>query len=556
MENLSFIEKFKAEFTFLHLKEDIPASLAVFLVAVPLCLGIAHASGTPLISGLITGAIGGLVVGFLSKSPLSVSGPAAGLTAIVAAAASDLGNFGALLVAVFLAGLIQVVLGVVRAGALGSYIPSAVIKGMLSAIGIILILKQLPHLMGYDAEDEGIESFIIHGNEIATKASDSGGHAGIGNTFSLLWDAVQNIQTHIFLIGLASIVLIVVWEKTLGKKIKVIPGSLLAVVAGTGMAVGYRYFATDLSLTATHLVQIPSINSFQSFMAQSTFPAWSYLSEPKVYTVALTIALVASIETLLSIEAIDKLDTYKRKTPTNRELIAQGIGNSTSGLIGGIPLTSVIVRSSVNQVSGGRTKMSAIFHGLWIVLAVALAAPVMNLIPLSALAAVLITVGFKLAHPKQFKALFQGGMDQFVPYVVTIVAIVLTDLLIGVLIGMAVSAVFILYNHYKSDVVYLEKKEGMHILTFAENVTFLNKARVQSILESLPNESQVVLDTVQCKYIDHDVVEIIKDFRINAKERGIVVTTESRLDGKYEPAMLTHTQRLKHMEALDEVVPR
>ena len=489
------------------------------------------------------------MVGVLSKSPLSVSGPAAGLTAIMADAATDLGSFGALLVAVFLAGIFQILLGVLKAGTLGSYIPSAVIKGMLSAIGIILMLKQLPHLMGYDAEDEGVESFVTHSNEVTSQALASGGHEGVSNTLSLLWDAVQNMQTHIFLIGLVSILLMVGWEKTLGHKLKMIPGSLLAVVIGTLMAAAYPYIASDLGLTVTHLVQIPSIHSLQSFGVQSTFPVWSYLGEPKIYTIAVTIALVASIETLLSIEAIDKLDVHKRHTPTRRELIAQGIGNSVSGLLGGIPMTSVIVRSSVNQVSGGHTKMSAIFHGLWVVLAVLIAAPVMNMIPLSALAAVLMTVGFKLAHPRQMKAMFQGGMDQFIPYVVTLFAIVLTDLLVGVLVGLGVSVIFILYNHYKSDVVYLEQKDNVHILTFAENITFLNKARVQAILAALPDHSEVVLNTVHCKYIDHDVVELIRDFRVSAEARGIGVTTQSRVDGKYPSKMFAHTQRLRHIDA-------
>lgn len=547
----AMFNNFKDEFTFKYIGRDLPASIAVFLVAVPLCLGIAHASQTPLLSGLIAGIVGGIVVGILSKSPLSVSGPAAGLTAIVSAAAIELGDFSNLLVAVFLAGLFQIALGIMRAGVLGSYIPNAVIRGMLSAIGIILILKQLPHLMGYDAEDEGNESFIVHGtelHEVAEKAAESeGGHAGVTTTFTLLWDAFQNIVPHIFAIGIFSIVLIVVWEKTLGKKIKVVPGSLLAVVCGTLLSVAYTAFQPDLALSASHLVQLPSITSFADFTEKSAFPNWSALSNPRIYVIGLTIALVAAIESLLSVEAVDKLDPHKRHTPTNRELIAQGAGNTISGLIGGIPMTSVIVRSSTNVVSGGHTKMSAIMHGVWLLIAVVFAASIINLIPLAALAAVLIMVGLKLAGPAQFKSMYRAGQDQFIPYVVTIVAIVLTDLLIGVLIGLAVASVFILYSHYKSDVIEMKEKDGTLYLHFSENVTFLNKARILDILDAIEPNSSVVLDTSECKYIDHDVLEVVQEFKDTCHERGIRVLGAGGSKGK-----LPLNQR--HAERLDQLV--
>lgn len=563
---MNLVHSFLKEFNFKHLARDLPASLAVFLVAIPLCLGIAHASGTPLLSGLITGILGGLVVGGLSKSPLSVSGPAAGLTAIVAAAAMQLQSFEALLAATLIAGLIQIGLGLLKAGSIASYIPSAVIRGMLSAIGLILILKQLPHLMGYDAEDEGTESFVVHGNEVAANApadvaatvqsghdaAASGGHEGIGTTFSMLWDAIQNFQAPILLIGVLSIAVMVLWDKTLGKKIKTLPSSLLAVVVGTGIALIYGALGSAWAVKANHLVQLPPIRSLSDFMQQTSFPDFGAFANPQVYIVGLTIALVASIETLLSIEAIDKLDTHKRHTPTNRELMAQGVGNSLAGLAGGLPMTSVIVRSSVNQVAGAQTKLSAMFHGLWILLAVVLAAPVINMIPLSALAAVLIMTGFKLASPKQMIALYKDGRDQFLPYLVTVVAIVLTDLLIGVLIGLAVSGLFILYSHYRSEVVQIVESEGACRLVFAENLTFLNKSRILDVLDSIPDGTVVYLDTSRCKYIDHDVVEAIQEFRIQSEDRNITILAEVR-NGNSNGREMAGPEHAKRLEKLTEV---
>jgi len=535
---------FKQEFTLKYLKQDLSTSIAVFLVAVPLCLGIAHASGTPLLSGLIAGILGGLVVGVFSQSSLSVSGPAAGLTAIVASAAMELQSFSALLVAVFLAGLIQILLGVLKAGIIGEYIPSSVIRGMLAAIGIILILKQLPHLMGFDKETEGVQSFVVHSNELEG-AAHSNSHEWGGTTFTMLWDAVHNMQWHIFLIGIAAIAVIVLWDKTLGKSLKMIPGSLLAVVVGTLLAFAYGISQQDLNLDIHHLVQLPRINSWSAFVEQTSFPDWSTLFNLKVYTIAFTLAMVASIETLLSVEAIDKLDVHKRHTSTNRELLAQGFGNSISGLVGGIPMTSVIVRSSVNQVSGAETKLSAIFHGVWLLLAVIFAAPLINLIPLASLAAVLIMTGLKLAHPSHFKAMYRDGWDQFVPFVVTIVAIVLSDLLIGVLIGLGVSSAFILYSHYKSEVVSIVQEKNYTRLIFAENITFLNKARIVSILDSIEEGSEVILDLSSCKFIDHDVVESIQDFRDHCFERYIHVLIESHDNSLKQMSSQRHVDRLK-----------
>lgn len=528
--------------SFAQFWQDLPASLAVFLVAVPLCLGIAHASGTPLLSGLITGILGGMVVGVLSKSPLSVSGPAAGLTAIIAAAAMELKSFDAVLLATLLAGLIQIGLGLMKSGSIAKYIPSAVIRGMLTAIGLILILKQLPHLMGYDAEDEGTQSFVVPHE--AVDAVQKTGHQGISTTFSMVWDAVQNLHPQILLIGLTAIVVMLVWEKTLGKRYKSIPSSLMAVLAGTGLSLIYGVLPS--SLGSRHLVQIPPLHSLGDFIGQTHFPDFAALLNPQVYGVALTIALVASIETLLSIEAIDKLDPHKRHTPPNRELLAQGVGNGLAGLLGGLPMTSVIVRSSVNQVAGAATRLSAILHGVWLLLAVFLAAPVINQIPLAALAAVLIMTGFKLASPKQIQTIYQDGRDQFVPYLVTVVAILLTDLLMGVLVGLAVSGAFILYSHYRSEICEISKLDDFWRIRFAENLTFLNKARILDLLESIPNRTRVFLDTSRCKFVDHDVIEAIQEFRIQAAEREIQILTDLVPD----TSQLAGPEHVKRIEKL------
>ncbi|PIQ26276.1 hypothetical protein COW36_15200 [bacterium (Candidatus Blackallbacteria) CG17_big_fil_post_rev_8_21_14_2_50_48_46] len=548
------IKHFIREFKSLSLKEDLPASLAVFLVAIPLCLGIAHASKAPLLSGLIAGIVGGLVIGALSKSPLSVSGPAAGLTAIVAAAAMELQHFEALLVAIVLAGCIQIVLGLLKAGALGNYIPSAVIKGMLAAIGVILILKQLPHLMGYDKEAEGVEHFQLQTPDlegVTQEVNKAVGHAeGHFNTFTMIWDALQNIHWEIFLIGLASLGVILLWDKTLGKKIKTVPSSLLAVILGTLLALIVQKIFPNGAIQANHLVQLPEMNSLNDFIQQTSFPLWSALQNPKVYNAAFTIAFVASIESLLSIEAVDKLDPHKRRTPVNRELMAQGAGNILSGILGGLPVTSVIVRSSVNLVAGSKSKWSAILHGVWLLIALFLAADLINLIPLSTLSAVLIVTGFKLASPKTFIHTYQHGKDQFIPFMITLVMIVLTDLLLGVLIGLAVSSLFILYNHYRIPVLKVEKNQNRIRLLFAENLTFLNKAFVIDFLESLPNNSQVILDTSRCKFIDHDIVEALEEFSINCLDRGIQIYSD---EASAQENTQISPERFEKLEALSHV---
>ncbi|MGE3724628.1 MAG: SulP family inorganic anion transporter [Candidatus Sericytochromatia bacterium] len=512
------LKAFTREFTFKHLSSDIPAALAVFLVAIPLCLGIAHASGTPLLSGLISGIIGGIVVGIMSKSPLSVSGPAAGLTAIVAAGVMELKSFELFLVAVVLAGVVQIILGIIKAGVIGSYIPNTVIKGMLAAIGLILILKQTPHLLGYDKEAEGVEKFAPVAQDLESK-----GH-GHENTFELLWEAMQNINWEIFAVGLLSLAILLFWDKVMLKRLpaglKIIPGSLIAVVAGTLAVFPIEKMFPGQAFTISHMVHLPAIGSLGEFFQQIALPNWSGLSNPAVYKVAITIAFVASLESLLSIEAIDKLDPHRRKTPLSRELMAQGSGNILCGLFGGIPVTSVIVRSSVNMVAGGQTKLVTIMHGCMIIIALAFFSGIINQIPLTSLAAVLIMTGFKLAHPKVFSEKFKLGWSQSVPFVITVLAILFSDLLIGVLIGFVVSGGFILHNHYKARVIFIKDQENRKEISFGPNLTFLNQVQIMDVLQGLPENSHIVLDGKNIEYIDADISEYLQEFVMTATDRG------------------------------------
>lgn len=510
------LKAFTREFMFKHLSSDIPAALAVFLVAIPLCLGIAHASGTPLLSGLISGIIGGIVIGILSKSPLSVSGPAAGLTAIVAAGVMELKSFEFFLVAVVLAGIIQIVLGLLKAGVVGSYIPNTVIKGMLAAIGLILILKQTPHLLGYDKESEGVQKFAPVAQDLEAQ-----GH-GNENTFEILWEAVQNINWEIFAVGLVSVAVLLLWDKVLSKrlpaKLTIIPGSLVAVVAGTLAVMPIENMFPGQAFSLNHMVHLPAIGSLGEFFKQVTLPNWQGLFNPAVYKVAFTIAFVASLESLLSIEAIDKLDPHRRKTPLSRELMAQGTGNILCGLMGGIPVTSVIVRSSVNLVAGGQTKLVTIMHGMMIVIALAFFSGIINQIPLTSLAAVLIMTGYKLAHPKIFTEKLKMGVGQFIPFAITIIAILFSDLLIGVLIGFVVSGGFILHNHYKAKVIFVKEEQNI-LVSFGANLTFLNKLQITDTLETLPKNTQIELNGKNISYIDPDIVEYLQEFVMTAADR-------------------------------------
>jgi MFS superfamily sulfate permease-like transporter len=497
---------------FNSLKQDLPASIVVFFVALPLCLGIALASGAPLFSGLIAGIIGGIVVGGLSGSHIGVSGPAAGLAAIVLTAIGALGGWENFLVAVVLGGAIQLVFGLLKAGIIGYYFPSSVIKGMLTGIGIIIILKQIPHFFGYDADPEGDFAFMQVDGE---------------NTFSELLNTVQNISAGSTIVALIGMGILILWEKVLTKKAKVfqlIQGPLVAVVVGI---VFYLLFQGNdtLSISREHLVSVPVPEDASSFLGQFSFPNFAIIGQPEVWITAFTIALVASLETLLCVEATDKLDIEKRVTPTNRELLAQGTGNMISGLIGGLPITQVIVRSSANIQSGGRTKASAIIHGFFLLISVILIPRLLNMIPLSVLAAILFLVGYKLAKPKLFREMYFKGWKQFIPFVVTVLGIIFTDLLIGIGLGLGVGIVVILVKSYQnSHFLHIEdKSNGRHKIkmTLAEEVTFFNKGAILKELDNLPEDTYLELDVRKTRYLDDDIIEILDDFALKAMTRHI-----------------------------------
>lgn len=501
--------------TFDTLKTDIQSGLVVFLVALPLCLGIALASGAPLFAGIISGIIGGIIVGVLSNSQLSVTGPAAGLTAIVLAAITSLGSYEAFLAAVVLGGILQILLGMAKAGTISNYFPSNVIEGMLTAIGIIIILKQLPHAIGYDVDNEG-DFFFIEQNT---------GH----NTFSALIDAVNYSHPGAIIITVLSLLILFAFNKlTFLKKLKVVPGALIAVAAGILMNESWVAAGSPLAISSDHLVRLPVAESAGAFFSQFTAPDFSAFLRPDVWVVAITLAIVASIETLLCVEAADKLDSLKRYTNTNRELYAQGTGNLLSGLIGGLPMTSVIVRTSANINSGAKTKVSAIAHGVFLLFAVVSIPTLLNKIPLACLAAILLQIGYKLASPKVFKHMWGNGKVQFIPFLVTVLAVVFTDLLKGVAIGLVVSIFFILRSNLR--LAYFFKKEDYHegeqiTMRLAQEVSFLNKAAIKQTLNHLPQHSKLKIDASETFYIDHDVLQLIRDFvRSGSVDKGIQVS--------------------------------
>ena len=490
-----------------NLKKDLPASIVVFLVALPLCLGIALASGAPLFAGVLTGIIGGIVVASVSGSQLSVSGPAAGLTVIVFSAIAQLGSYQTFLLAIVLSGILQIILGLVKAGTIANYFPSSVIEGMLAAIGIILILKQIPHAVGYDADFEGDESF------------DQGEK---GNTFSTLVAAFGRISYGAVIISALSLLILIYWPKV--KKLSLVPAALIVVVVG--IVLNQLFDGSALAIKDEHLVRIPIVNSLSEFTSLFVFPDFTQIGNKEVWIVAVTLAIVASLETLLSVEAVDKIDPIKRVSPTNRELFAQGLGNMTSGLLGGMPMTAVIVRSSANVNAGARTKMSAIFHGIWLLVALLLIPKVINLIPLSCLAAILLITGYKLAKIGLFTKMWKAGYSQFVPFVVTVLAVVFTDLLKGVAIGMMVSIYYILRNNLRNPYFYHISSVGdkkVTVIKLAEEVSFLNKAAIQYTLTHLPQETDVKIDGTNCRYIDPDVLEVIHNFKHNAYTKAIIV---------------------------------
>ncbi|GAB5554362.1 MAG: SulP family inorganic anion transporter [Saprospiraceae bacterium] len=498
---------------FSNLKYDLPASIVVFLVALPLCLGIALASGAPLFSGIIAGIVGGTVVALLSGSPLGVSGPAAGLAVIVLTAIQELGAFESFLLAVVIAGVIQLIFGILKAGVIGYYFPSSVITGMLAGIGIIIFLKQIPHAFGYDKDPEG---------DFAFKQLDG------ENTFSELANMLNYISPGALIIAAVSVGILILWEQPFMKRqsfTRIIQGPLVVVVLGIVLNLMFMGDAS-LALNASQVVAIPVPDSISGFFGQFTFPDFTQINNSHIWVTAMTIAVVASLETLLCVEATDKLDPLKRVTPTNRELTAQGVGNIVSGMIGGLPVTQVIVRSSANIQSGGRSKASAFIHGILLLVSAMSIPHVLNLIPLSSLAAILFLVGYKLAKPALFRDMWKKGKSQFIPFIVTIIGIIFTDLLIGIALGMVVAIVHLLWNNYKVPYHFDPKNyvEGQPVeIQLAEDVSFLNKASIQHTLDQLPEESEVIIDASRARTIHPDILEIFENFQENAKTKDIKV---------------------------------
>ena len=527
------------------LPRDLIAGLVVFLVALPLCLGVALASNAPPIAGLIAGIVGGILVGLLSGSHTSVSGPAAGLTAVVAAQIAALGSFEAFLVAVVLAGVLQVIMGICRAGFISAFFPLSVIKGLLAAIGVILILKQIPHLLGHDTDPMGDKSFQQQDGE---------------NTFSELAVAFFDVHPGAILVGLASIALIVFWDKVKVLKQSPVPAPLIVVVLGVLLNQLFQAIGGSLVIESSHLVAVPVTAGPGDFIRNALmFPDWNVLSNPVVYTSAVTIAVVASLETLLNIEAVDKIDPKQRATPPNRELLAQGVGNIAAGLIGGLPMTSVIVRSSVNINAKAETKVSAIWHGVLLIGCVMLVPALLNQIPLAALAAILLMTGLKLASPKLIRQMWSEGQKQFLPFIITIIAIVLTDLLIGVLIGLAVSIGFILHKNARRPLRRILEKhvsgDVMHIV-LANQVSFLSRASLEQALRSVPRGGHILLDASNTDYIDPDVLDLITDFRdTTAGALGVKLSFKGFRD-RY-PQLQDHIQFVDYSsrELLQELTP-
>lgn len=508
----------KTQAWFKEIKSDLPASIVVFFVALPLCLGIALASGAPLFSGVIAGIVGGIIVGMFSGSQLGVSGPAAGLAVIVLTAIATLGTFEAFLLAVVLAGVIQFLLGYFKAGFIAYFVPSSVIKGMLTGIGLLIVLKQIPYALGYSSDFEGDESFLQMDG---------------GNTFTSLMSAWNLLTPGAVVIALVSLAILIFWDVILLKKhrfFQILQGPIVVVLVG--IVFNYLYVKGFLGLTLQpdQLVTLPVAGGIGGFVKLFTYPDFSQWSNPEIIKIAIVMAIVASLETLLCVEAADKLDPLKRVTPTNQELKAQGIGNIVSGLIGGLPITQVIVRSSANISFGAKTKLSAILHGLFLLISAVTIAEFLNMIPLASLAAILLMVGYKLAKPSLFKQMLDLGWEQFIPFIVTIVAIVLTDLLTGIGIGLAVAIVFTLHHsfrnsHYIKAVTTTEDGKLVHHLVLAEDVSFFNKASIVAVLEAMPKNSKVVIDCTNNKAIDYDVSEFIRDYQLHASLKNIAVVT-------------------------------
>lgn len=485
-------------------RDDAPAAIVVFLIAVPLCLGIALAAGAPLYSGIIAGVVGALVAGSLSGSSLMISGPAAGLTAIVATGIAQAGSFEAFLTAVVLAGLIQLALGWLRAGFVGYYAPSAVIRGMVTAIGMILILKQIPHILGYDADAMGDETFL---------------QANAENTFSAIWAAVRHPELGAIVIGAVSLLLLVLWRRTPLRNLRFLPGALVVVLVGIGLNAAFATFAPQLVLGPSHLVNLPVLGAGESYLAQIALPDFSALLSAGTWRLALLIAVVASLESLLSLEATDRLDRYKREVSADRELLAQGAANVASGLFGGLPIAGVVVRSAANVEAGALSRRSAILHGVLLLVA-ALAAPrLLNLIPLAAIAAILLHLGLSLASAKVAREEWALGRSHAIPFAGTVLAIVFTDLLIGLLIGLALGVYFILRDHLKSPPYTEVSPAGavLRRLRLHDNVNFLHRGAMVEMLQQVKEGSRLEIDGRGTRRIDADVLEVILNFRETAR---------------------------------------
>lgn len=487
-----------------HLKNDLPAGIVVFLVALPLCLGVALASGAPLFAGVIAGVMGGIIVGLFSGSQLGVSGPAAGLTVIVYNAIQSIGVYEAFLLSVVFAGVFQILFSLIGAGKIAYFFPLSVIKGMLTAIGIIIILKQLPHAFGLDKDFEGDFGFFQPDGE---------------NTFSELIRVKDLFETGALVIGLVSLLILNVWD-SLSKKVSFlaqIPGPLICVISGIVINAA---FGEGLKLQSEHLVSLPIANSPAEFFSFLRFPDFTAVSNVMVWKTAFVIAIIASLETLLCVEATDKLDPEGRLTPTNRELFAQGFGNMVSGFIGGLPLTQVIVRSSANLQSGGKTKVSTIFHGLLLLICAIFIPQIINMIPLSSLAAILIMVGYKLAKPSIFVESYKEGLNQFIPFVITVIAIVFTDLLTGILIGLCIGICYVLYTNFRSAVLY-QTEGNSKLIIFNKDIFFFNRAEIANVLRRIEDGDNVYVDATKANFIDYDVYVTLNEFAKEAKLRGI-----------------------------------
>jgi MFS superfamily sulfate permease-like transporter len=491
-----------------HLADDLRAGIVVFLVALPLCLGIALASGAPLFSGLIAGISGGVVVTLVSKSRHGVSGPAAGLAVMVAAGIETLG-FEVYLLSVIVCGIVQLIAAFLKAGVIAHYFPSSVIKGMLAGIGIILILKQIPHALGYDQSWEGeLEFFQRDGR----------------NTFTEIGYALDSLSPGAIIVTALSLTILLAWQQPLLKKSRVgraLPAPLLVVLLGIVLNQVFSAFVPKLAIAEAHLVTVPTSSSLEEFFSNFTKPDFSQITNPEVYLIGITLALIASLETLLSVEATDNLDPEKRVTPTNLELKAQGLGNIVSGLLGGIPVTQVIVRSTANIESGGKTRRASFIHGVLLLVCVAAIPGLLNRIPLACLAAILLVIGYRLAKVSLFKQMWTEGLWQFLPFIVTIVGLVLTDLLKGIMLGMLVAFFEILIFNYQMDFYREQTSEGSFTIRLTEHMTFLNKAALKRILREVPPDCQLTIDMSATRILDHDVQEVIDDFAAHAEADGI-----------------------------------